>query len=142
MATPFSEVYEVFLQKIRDYDYLNMTDVEAEDIFEGYLKSAIVKFRRCKKDLTDLDLGLKQFNETLEFDDVEILASLLVVEYLQPKIVTQETIKLAMGDRDFRFSSQANHLQQLLALRKVMQSDVNRLIGDYTYYHGDLGDLK
>lgn len=141
MATPFSDIYDVFLGKITDFTFLSLTIQEIEDNFlKGYLTSAIVDFKKCEKDLTDRDDGLSTFNIDLDGEEKEILAVLMIPKYLSPKIVTSELLKQHLSDKDFRIYSQANHLKELMDLFDKMTERANELIISYTY--NDLGDFK
>lgn len=133
MATLYSSIYDVALSKITDYTFLNLTQVEIEDILEKYLKSAIVKFKFCKKDLTNRDEINKQFNETLTDEEIEILATLLTIEWLNPQILSLEKLKQNFSSREFSLFSSANTLRELLNLRNELKKEANDLIAFYYY---------
>jgi hypothetical protein len=139
MSTPFSDIYDIFLGKITDYDFLAVDDLTLEDTLQRYLLSASVKFLRCSTDLSR-DTTLKLFTNNLTYLEQEILASLMVVEWLSPKLNTSQLLKQTMTDKDFKIYSQANHLDELIKLRQYMQDEVDGLINVYTYQ--DIGDLK
>lgn len=141
MATPYSDVYAVFLSKVRDYSFLNFTQEEAEEDFEKWLKSSIVEFRRCKSDLKDRDNELKQFNNDLSEDEIEILSVFMVTKYLSSILVTSELLRPVMTDADFKIYSQANHIKEISNLRKDLRKEANQLLVGYSYYNG-LGDLE
>jgi hypothetical protein len=140
MPTPYSTIYEIFLSKLTDYTFINLTDAELENIFIKYLKSSIVQFKQCKTDLTDRNEESKQFNQTLADEEIEILANQMIVEYLNPQIVNLELIRQSLGSKDFKLYSQSAHLEQLIKLRQEKQDDVNKLIISYTY--NDLSGLN
>lgn len=143
MTTQYITIYDTFLSKISDYSVLGMTQADVETQLEKYLLSAIPRFRFCKTDLTDRDSTLKRFNNTLTDYEIEILSKLMIVEYMNPKIVSSELMKQALGDKDFAIYSQANHLKELLNLRKELRSEVSKMINDYTYSIADFDkDLK
>jgi hypothetical protein len=142
MATPFSDVYAFFTSKISDYSFLKLTQIELEDNLENYLNSASVKFRRCKKDLSDKDKTNNQFNIDLSDEEKEILATLMTVEYLSPKLITSDLLQQTLGTKDYRLYSQANHIKEIKDLRNVFKSEANQLMMDYSYFHGSLDGLK
>lgn len=141
MATPFTDIYSVFLSKVRDFSFLRLTQEEAEEDFQQWLISATTKFKRCKSNLKDRDLELKQFNSTLSDDEVEILSVLMVTEYLSSILITSDLLKPVITDADFKIYSQANQIKEISNLRKDLRKEVNQLIIDYSYYKG-LGDLE
>lgn len=141
MATSFTNVYAIFLGKVRDYSFLKLTQEEAEEDFQQWLISSTTRFKRCKSDLKNHDKEVKQFNNTLSDDEIEILAVLMVTEYLSSILVTSELLKPVMTDADFKIYSQANHIKEISNLRKDLRREASQLMTDYSYYKG-LGDLE
>lgn len=105
-----------------------------------YLLNSIPRFRKCKLDLSKRD-GLS-FEERLGDEDILILGTLMVVEYLNPLIISIENLKQFMSTKDFSMTSQAAHLKQLLDIRDTKRKEAEKLILDYTYNNGNLGNLK
>jgi hypothetical protein len=137
MATSFDAIYDNFLMKISDFSFLQMTENELEDDFFKYLKSACVNFRQCEKDLfNNLNATDLQFNVDLDQYEIEILSVLMVIEYLTPHIVSSENLKQLIGNREFKFYSQANLLSELTKLRKMFRLEATQLISEYTYARG------
>lgn len=142
MATSFNEVYDSFLSKIVDYSYSNLTDDELEEQLESLLINAIPKFRRCKQDLSDRDMNVKEFNFDLTDEEREVIAALMTVEYLKPRIITTDLMKMQLSDKDFKLYSQANQIKELMGMYKEMKAEAQKLINDYTYYNADMRDLS
>ena len=136
MATPYQTIFDVFINKITDYDFLSLDTADIEEILTKYIKSALVKFKVCKKDLSDRDDNIKTFNITLTEEEVEILATLMVVEWLSPKINAIELLKQSLSTKDFSMYSQANHLKELRELKKDMRNESKQLLISYGYSSG------
>jgi hypothetical protein len=82
MATPFSDVTNVFLGKITDYDLLKFDATDKDEIIYGYMKSACVNFNKvCVVDLSNRDESSKQFNVNLDDEIIDILSELMIVEW-------------------------------------------------------------
>ncbi|MEK5036304.1 hypothetical protein MKY96_33165 [Paenibacillus sp. FSL R7-0302] len=141
MATPYTDVYEYFLSKISDYSFLNMSDIDIEEDLGIYLKSSVIHFDSALSNLYDRDEELKQFNEDLSEKEKDIIASIMVVNYLKPRVVTSETYKIAMSDSDYKIYSQANHVKEMLNLYKEMRREVEVLMTKFSYSKKDLSDL-
>lgn len=141
MATPFKEVYDRVYNKISDYSFVKLTEDEVEEILEKYLLSAIVKFKRCKKDLNDRDETLNQFNQDLTDEEKEILATLLCVEYLTSQLITSDLLKPRLGTKDWNLYSQANHIKEIREIRDQMKSEANQMMISYSYSENSLDDL-
>jgi hypothetical protein len=137
MATSISELYDNFLGKISDYSFLSdtITQQDIEDDLFGYFKSARTRFYRCRNslDIVTNDLGELEFTVDLHQMEIEVLATLMLVEYLKPQLITSETLKQMLGDKDFRISSQASQLREIRLLMNMMKSDAQKLITEYTY---------
>jgi len=136
--TSFEEIYDIFLSQINDPVFVEFD--EDDELKYRYLLNSIPKFRKCKQDLSDRDD--KQFNVTLTDEEKLILGTLMVIEYLNPQIVAQEHLRQFLNSKDFKMSSQGNHLEKLLAMFKAKKREVDKLIIDYTYNNGNLSDLK
>lgn len=135
-AIGLSEVYDSFLSKITDYALLTLTDDEIEEDLYRYFKSARTKFYRCKSDLTPIknDLDELYFPLGLHPFEVEILATLMLVEHITPTLNSSEVVKQSLSDKDFKVYSQANQLRELRLLRRELKSEANKMITEYTYF--------
>ncbi|AYP68250.1 hypothetical protein PQE75_gp229 [Bacillus phage vB_BcoS-136] len=136
--TYLSEVYGEFLAKISDYSLLDfsITEDEINEQLFGYLKPAIRKFYKCKSNLNIIedDVGEKIFESELHPYEIEILVSLMLVEYLKPTILSSETIKQSLSDKDFKIHSQANQLRELSLLYRQLKREAMTMITQYTYF--------
>lgn len=133
METKLEVVYEAFLQKITDYNFANnMTDEDVEEKLRGLLKTACRNFRKCKKNLS-FDEANIIFVSELDGMEIEILAYLMVVEYLTAKVVSTESLEQVLNDKDFKIYSQANQLSNVEQVRKNFRSMTNKLITEYLY---------
>jgi signal recognition particle GTPase len=142
MATPYVNIYNSFLDKVSDPYLADMTDDELSTQLLKFLNNSIPKFKKCKRNLYDRDDILEEFEATLTDEDIEILANLMVIEWLRPQINNLELLKQALSSKDFNITSQANHLKELQVLRKDAQSEISKLLVDYSYNNNSLDDLR
>ena len=140
MATPYSIIDNSFLNKITDDFLLTMDDEDLQELIDMYRFSANIRFKQCNK-LMDRDEDLRQYNQALTDEEIEILANLMVLEWLKPLINSIEVLKQGMSTKDYQMFSQANHLKELMVLRKETNAEINRLIVSYTYSSNKLDDL-
>lgn len=136
--TPYFNVYKRFLRKITDYGLAELSNENMEDIMNGYLDSAISLFVKCKKDLSNRDDEKQTFNEDLTDTEQEIIAKLLVVEWIEPQINSIMNLQPILNDHDFETYSQANFLKVKLELKTDLKSELDNLIVNYTYDNGDI----
>lgn len=143
MATPYSKIFNLFLNnKISDTFLVSLDKEDVEEILKNLLVSAIVRFRKCKKDLNNRNDELGEFNIDLSDDEIEILACLMVLSWLEPQINSIELLKQTLSTKDYKLYSQANHLKELLELRKENSIEVDRLIKNYINENTSLDDLR
>ena len=133
MATSYEEIYNLASNKITDPEIALLLPEDIEELFHGYLISAIPKFRKCKNDLSDRDDELRQFNVDLLDVEKEILAILVVREWLQPQLYSALLTKQVFSDKEQKYYSQSSHLSELRALDETLKIDAQKLSRDYTY---------
>ena len=133
MATSYEEIYNLASNKITDPEIALLLPEDIEELFHGYLISAIPKFRKCKNDLSNRDDELRQFNVDLLDVEKEILAILVVREWLQPQLYSSLLTKQVFSDKEQKYYSQSSHLSELRALDETLKIDAQKLSRDYTY---------
>ena len=141
-STPFSYIYDSFLSKITDDMYMELTELDTYQLLEELLLSAIQKFEFPRVDLTEYELvsitdeikytgaesGQEEvpailyeggsFTNTLTAEEINILATYMVVEWLGQQLASVENTRMKYSGSDFKFTPQANHMQKLLQLKK------------------------
>ena len=141
-TTAFSLVYDSFLSKITDDMYLELTELDTFKMLEQLLLSAIEKFEFPRINLWDYELlevteestyqGIESdneevpaiiynegyFNNSLTHEEINILAVYMIVEWLSQQLASVENTRMKYSGPDFKFTSQANHMQKLLQLKK------------------------
>ena len=140
--TPFSTVFQRFLNKISDQNLASLPTNNLESIMGDYLQSSVVRFRKCKQNIKDFDLNLQQFNVDLSLEEIEILSLWMKFEWINQQINRIELLKQSLSSKDYAMYSQANHLSAMLSLREVTMSDVNTLMKYYSYDNNDLSELS
>jgi hypothetical protein len=132
MSTPYENVFDSFLSKIEDDFYTNIQfDIEAD--LTKLLNTAIVQFDFPKVDILDKDDVMQQFNIDLSLHEIEILANFMKLEWIKRKINSASLLQQMIGDKDFRLTSQANHLKVLIDLKSETEKEINSLVTKYSY---------
>lgn len=130
--THYTDIFQLFINKINDHQLISLEEEKVEQICCIYLKSAITKFKKCRTDLKRDDVA-RCFLNILSDTEKEIIANLLIVEWLTPKVQNTTNLKQYMGDSDFKFFSQANHLDALNRIRKSAIEEADGLILEYSW---------
>ena len=119
--TPFSDVYNSFLSKITDDMYMELTEQDTFKLLYQLLLSAIVKFEFPRQHL-DYEFRQKEgewaFINLLTNEEINIIATYMIVEWLGQQLASVQNVRMKYSGPDFKFTSQANHLQKLLQLKK------------------------
>ena len=141
-TTPFSYVYDIFLSKITDDMFMELNELDTYRILEDLLVAAIPKFEFPRQDLSQYEInyigdettykGIESnnqevkafvygggfFNISLTVEEINILSTYMIVEWLGQQLASVENTRMKYSGSDFKFTSQANHMQKLLALKK------------------------
>lgn len=129
--TNIDSVYEVFLSKFDDYTWLVIDKDVIRKLMRTYLNSSISKFKKtCKHELVITD---NVFSVELSDSEIEILAKLMLINYLNPKIIREENLRQNITTKDYNDFSKANLLKNLIALRDSQVEDVEKEISEYDY---------
>lgn len=127
MGVPLEKVYDAFLTKMLEDEWLNWTQEEIEQDFRSILASAIVYFKFPRHSLK-IDEDSNSFSDNLDDREIEILATYMKVEWLNRTILTWENVKPLYVERDF---SQANLIDKLKALLEGEEKKAYRLQSIY-----------
>lgn len=132
--TPFQDIYEIFLNKITNYSYLNLDVNVVESEMKKFLRSSISRFKPyCQNDLENRDDTLDTFNLDLSSLEKEILALMMVYEWTNRYVLSEEFLVQRLGTKDYQIYSPANHLEKLIDLRSSIQKEIDDLINLYYY---------
>lgn len=135
--TSYQTIYNRALAKITDYELPHLSDDDLNDMLHDWLMASIAKFRRCQSDLSQRDDELRTFLVDLLDEEIEILALLMTVEWLEPQINSMLVTGFFIGGKEEKYYSQANHLSELQALRDANRLEARKLMRDYTYFNGN-----
>ena len=141
-TTPFSIIYDSFLSKITDDMYLEFTELDTFRMLEELLVVAMHKFEFPRFDITDFErnyiddidtyegvesdneevtiiiYGGGYFNSILTPEEINILSTYMIVEWLGQQLASVENVRMKYSGSDFKFTSQANHMSKILTLKK------------------------
>ena len=165
--TRFSVVYNSFLSKITDDMYLELTEDDTMHLLRQLLASAIPKFEFPRQALefgwikieykdpeTEEVIPQKTeytwaFTRPLTLEEVNILATYMIVEWLGQQLASVENVRMKYSGADFKFTSQANHMQKLLQMKKDYEREgfhlqrlyKRRVLDLNGVYHSNMGKI-
>lgn len=133
MATPFSDIYELFLSNITDFSLGYLDDATLEETMQKWLINAIPNYPNPKSDLTSFNLQLGEFTDNLDAMEKVILAKLMTIEYINPFILDESLLKQSLNPKDYRIYSPDKHLETLQKTKDSLNNDVARAIARQSY---------
>lgn len=121
--TTFQEMYDFFLAGITDDMFMEMTLEDTLAVLEEILLAALPHFEFPReKDLFDLDLENKCFSAKLSLEEMMIIRQYMISEWIGYQLATIDLIKQKYSGSDFKFTSQASHIKQLVAMKKEYET--------------------
>lgn len=140
MATSYEIVYNRFVQKITDFNILDLDDYSLDNMLDGWLKSAIVRTRKCEHDLSLRDDETQEFTEDLSDLEIELLALGMVDAWVTPMLNSTELTLQFLGGKEEKFYSQSQQMAELRNIKKENSLEMNRLHNYYTYTNNSYFD--
>ena len=126
--TPFSDIYSNFLSKITDDMYMELTEQDTYQILQELLLSALPKFEFPRQSLEYIQIQKQQndndttqewrFINKLTNEQINIITTYMIVEWIGQQLASVENVRMKYSGSDFKFTSQANHMQKLLQMKK------------------------
>ena len=147
MSVPYDAFVGAFLQKITEFDLLELPEEDQEQVVDGYLKRAIYAFDRiCVYDLGgNTDDENREFNVDVNEADIDELVDIvsegMLVQWLKPYVYKQEILSNVLNTKDFTTYSPAELLMRVGNAYAKAQKDYTQMIREYSYNHGDLTAL-
>ena len=152
--TSFAIVYNRFLDKITDDMYVELSPEDTVAELQNLIIAAIPKFEFPrvnlydytiqtafvpKEEVTNEDFVLNSeeedtveveqsyFSEDLSLEEIDILAYNMLDGWLQRQVTSIEVTRMKYSGSDFKFTSQANHLQKLMSLQDKISQKTHHL---------------
>jgi hypothetical protein len=116
--TTFDVIYNSFTSKITDDMYMELTEAETNSMQKELLMNALHWFEFPRVDIYDFNEELEEYNILLSNEEINIISTYMVVEWFGYQIASVENTRMKYSGSDFKFTSQANHMQKLLQLQK------------------------
>lgn len=135
MPVPYSNIYDMFLSDIKDHTLLDFEVEDREKILDDLRIKAETQFKQCKNDLSDKDNIEKQYNFDLTIEEQLIIATIMRKFWMNDKIYNLSLLKQGMSTKDWKQTSQAEHLLRLTVLMNELNKEISKMIVDYCTYN-------
>ena len=119
------DVYDAFLPKMLEDEWLNWTDEEREEDWRSLLDAAIpyFKFPRVSLEIVDDEF----VDENVSNEEIQILATYMKCEWLNRTILTWENVKPLYVERDLSQANLIDKLKQLLEREEYKALKLERI---------------
>ena len=140
MATNASEVFDLFLSHVNDYNltalYQSSGSAGLNTFLTPWLLNSIDDFDLCSQSLA-FSTTTQNFTETLTQQHMNILANIMVKYWLEKEVMNISQMRLKLQDRDYRTYAEANNLKEKRELLIAKQEEIDRLLQKYGYRTND-----
>ena len=119
------DVYNAFLPKMLEDEWLNWTNYEREKDWRSLLDAAIPYFKFPRVSL-EID-GDTFVDENISNEEIQILATYMKCEWLNRTILTWENVKPLYVERDFSQANLIDKLKQLLEREEYKALKLERI---------------
>ena len=121
--TTFREIYDSFLGKITDDMYLELTQEDTEKMLFELFEKSLHFFEFPRVDIYDYNEELEEYNIVLSREEINIISTYMVVCWLGQQLASVENVRMKYSGSDFKFTSQANHMAKIQAMRKEYERE-------------------
>ena len=121
--TTFREIYDSFLGKITDDMYLELTQEDTEKMLFELFEKSLHFFEFPRVDIYDYNTELEEYNIVLSKEEINIISTYMVVCWLGQQLASVENVRMKYSGSDFKFTSQANHMAKIQAMRKEYERE-------------------
>lgn len=142
MATDYSDVYDLFLQRVKDWklDALYTSNPNTFEIYlQGFLVLSIPLFYECDQSLERNDTT-KQFTEDLSDANKEILSLFMVLKWFEKETQNITQFTMALQDKDFKRYAESNNLRSKEEWMIFIEEQKDQRILEYSWNNPDSWD--
>ena len=143
MTSSYETIYSRFLQKISDYELIQIDESTVYMLMNDWMRATLSKpyvrklFASIVLDDEIMTLEYELKNAIDDFTDedfvIEILSNGMVVEWLEPQINNILYTKQFVGGKEEKFYAQSNQLAQLQSLLSDAKTELRKTIRDHGY---------
>lgn len=117
VKTSFKDMFDFFLAGITDDMFMELTKEDTIEILEEILLAALPHFEFPRQSL-ELDLDNKTFKVQLTTEEMMIIRQYMISEWIGMQLASVDVIRQKYSGSDFKFTSQASHIKQLVVMKE------------------------
>ena len=116
--TSFQDMYDFFLAGITDDMFIELNENDTSLLLQEILLAALPHFEFPKQNIFDVDFENEQFPCKLTVEEKMIIRQYMIVEWIGYQLASIENIRQKYSGSDFKFTSQAAHIDKLVKMRQ------------------------
>lgn len=124
----FEDVINMMLSLITDYGFNGLSDVDLVEDCKIRVNMVLV---RAGIDHITFDIDSEEFDDDLTVMEATIIAYGLIMMWLSPTINNSEVLSTQLSSKEVTQFSNANRIQQGIALYKLAKTEFYQLVIDY-----------
>ena len=117
-GTTFREIYNRFKSMITDDMFMELTPGETDSLLKELLLNSLHNFEFPRVNIYDYNEELEEYNISLTTEEQNIIAVYMIVGWLSQQLASVENTRMKYSGSDFKFTSQANHMAKLQAMKR------------------------
>lgn len=143
MTSSFQDIFSLFLSSVEDYDFINLSEADFEEVMTEYLQRGIsMPHLRNAFNVLKLD----KYNEQIEWElknsidedsdsafVEEVIVKSILCKWLNKHVYTHNVLKQFIGTSKEKYYSQSSHLSQMRDLQKDTEHDLRYMVSTYGY---------
>ena len=147
MSIPYDSFTGAFLQKITEFELLELSPSVQQSTIDGYMKRSMTAFKKiCEYDLlASADDEHRIIDVDTDGEDSEDLTDIIsegmIVQWLKPCVYKQELLETVLNTKDFTTYSPSELLKAVNSTYKSAQHDFTQMMREYSFNCGNLTEL-
>ena len=143
MTSEFQNIFSLFLSSVEDYEFINISEADFEDIMTEYLQRGIsmphlrYAFKILKIDRNNQLIEWELKNAIDEFSDSffveELIIKSILCKWLEKQVYTQNLLNHFVGTSKEKLYSQSSHLAQMNSLLKDTEHELRYMLSIHGY---------
>ncbi len=133
MATSYDKVYQSFFSNITDYQLLELPEASLDENLNLWMKQGIAMASYNTERINKMDDLLREFEEDLSNNEIQMVAKLMVVIYINTYLFKEDLLSQSLNSKDYRAYSPANQLKALRELKEHINSEASVLMSRSSY---------
>ena len=133
MATPFSEIYDVFFSNVHSYKLALLDEISLEEELSQWLFGGMTHFTTANTNIYNFNKSMAEFNCDLDFSEKQILGKCMTLEYMNTHLMDEKNLSSALNSKDYRTYSPAKQLESLIKTKDSLSKEIDTLMSRWSY---------